>query len=215
MSFTYDSLTQAIQDYTENTETSFVANIDTFIKSSEERILKTVQLDLFKRNAAGLMTASNKYLAKPSDFLSPFSLSLKTGGSVRFVEFKDVSFVQTFSPDESITGTPEYYSVFDINNFILGPTPNENLNVEIHYFYRPTSLTAGAGAGTTWLSENAELTLLYGSLIEAYIFMKGESDILQMYDKRFQESLVGLKLFGESKENTQDYRVGRVNLPKQ
>ena len=103
----------------------------------------------------------------------------------------------------------------DINNFILGPTPNENLNVEIHYFYRPTSLTAGAGAGTTWLSENAELTLLYGSLIEAYIFMKGESDILQMYDKRFQESLVGLKLFGESKENTQDYRVGRVNLPKQ
>ena len=215
MSFTYDSLTQAIKDYTENTETSFVANIDTFIKASEERILKTVQLDLYKKNVAGSMTASNKYLAKPSDFLAPFSLSLKTGGSVRFIEFKDVSFVQTFSPDESLTGTPEYYSVFDIDNFILGPTPNENLTVEIHYFYRPASLTAGAGSGTTWLSENAELTLLYGSLIEAYIFMKGESDILQMYDKRFQESLVGLKLFGESKENTQDYRVGRVNLPKQ
>lgn len=215
MSFTYDSLKQAIQDYTENTETSFVSNLDTFIKSSEERILKTVQLDLFKKNVAGSMTASNKYLAKPSDFLAPFSLSIKTGGSVRFVEFKDVSFIQTFNPDESITGTPEYYSVFDIDNFIIGPTPNENLTVEIHYFYRPTSLTAGAGSGTTWLSQNADLTLLYGSLIEAYIFMKGEPDVLQMYDKRFQESLVGLKLFGESKENTQDYRVGRVNLPKQ
>jgi len=214
MSFTYDSLKQAIQDYTENTETTFVANLDTFIKSAEERILKTVQLDIFRKNATGSITASNKFLAKPTDFLAPYSLSVTTGGSVDFLEFKDVSFVQTYNPDETITGIPKYYSVFDINNFILGPTPNENLNTEIHYFYRPQSLVDDAD-GVTWLSTNAELTLLYGCLVEAYVFMKGEADVLQMYDKRFQESLVGLKLFGESKENTQDYRVGRVNLPKQ
>ena len=214
MSFTYTSLKQAIQDYTENTETTFVNNLDTFIKSAEERILKTVQLDIFRKNATGSLTAANKYLAKPSDFLAPFSLSIKRGGSVHFVEFKDVSFVQSYNPDEAITGLPKYYSVFDIDNFILGPTPNENSDAEIHYFYRPTSIVDDAD-GITWLSTNAELTLLYGCLVEAYVFMKGEADVLQMYDKRFQESLMGLKLFGESKENTQDYRVGRVILPKQ
>jgi hypothetical protein len=204
MSFTKDTLKQAIQDYTENTETTFVSLLDTFIKSAEERILKTVQLDLFRKNVTGSVTSGTKFLAKPTDFLAPFSLSAK-----------DVSFVQSYHPDESILDFPKYYSVFDVDNFILGPTPNENLTVELHYFYRPNSLTAGAGSGTTWLSTNAELTLLYGSLIEAYVFMKGEADILNLYDKRFQESLIGLKLLGESKENTQEYRVGRVNLPKQ
>ena len=115
---------------------------------------------------------------------------------------------------QNVKGLPKYYSVFDIDNFILGPTPNENSDAEIHYFYRPTSIVDDSD-GVTWLSTNAELTLLYGCLVEAYVFMKGEADVLQMYDKRFQESLTGLKLFGESRENTQDYRVGRVNLPKQ
>jgi len=214
MSFTYTSLKQAIQDYTENTETTFVSLLDTFIKSAEERILKTVQLDLFRRNVTGSITSGTKFLAKPTDFLAPYSLSVKQGGSVHFIEFKDVSFVQTYHPDDSILSFPKYYSVFDVDNFILGPTPNESVSAELHYFYRPQSLV-DAPAGTTWLSTNAELTLLYGCLIEAYVFMKGEADILSMYDKRFQESLIGLKLLGESKENTQEYRVGRVNLPKQ
>ena len=140
MSFTLSTLTQAIKDYTENTESSFVANINTFIKLSEERILKSVQLDLFRKNVAGSTAASNKYLARPTDFLAPFSLSVEVSGSKEFVEFKDVSFVQTFNPDATVTGTPLYYSVFDVNNFILGPTPNAAFNAELHYFYRPTSL---------------------------------------------------------------------------
>jgi len=214
MSFTYTSLKQAIQDYTENTETTFVSLLDTFIKSAEERILKSVQLDLFRRNVVGSVTSGTKFLAKPTDFLAPFSLSLEQGGNVHFVEFKDVSFIQTFNPNEDTLGRPKYYSVFDVDNFILAPTPNENVNAELHYFYRPESLV-DASAGTTWLSTNASLTLLYGCLIEAYVFMKGEADILNLYDKRFQESIIGLKLLGESKENTQEYRVGRVNLPKQ
>ena len=214
MSFTLTTLKQAIQDYTENSETTFVNNLDTFIKLSEERILKSVQLDLFRKNVSGSTAASNKYLARPADFLAPFSLSVEVGGSKEFVEFKDVSFVQTFNPDPTVTGTPKFYSVFDVNNFILGPTPNAALNAELHYFYRPTSLVDD-NSGTTWLSENAELTLLYGCLIEAYLFMKGEQDVMAMYDKRFQESLVGLKLLGEAKETTQDYRVGRVIIPKQ
>lgn len=214
MSFTYTTLKQAIQDYTENTETTFVNNLDTFIKSAEERILKTVQLDLFRRNVSGALTSANKFLQKPTDFLAPFSLSTVSGGQQVFLEFKDVSFIQTYHPDPTLTGRPKYYSVFDVENFILGPTPNENATAELHYFYRPQSLVDDPD-GSTWLSTNAELTLLYGCLIEAYVFMKGETDILQMYDKRFQESLTGLKLFGESRENTQNYRVGRVYRDKQ
>ena len=214
MSYTYTTLKQAIKDYTENDETTFVSNLPVFIRNTEERILKNVQLSLFQKNASGVMGSSNKFLTCPSDFLAPFSLSVEVSGSKEFVEFKDVSFVQTFNPDATVTGTPLYYSVFDVNNFILGPTPNAAFNAELHYFYRPTSLVDDS-SGTTWLSENAELTLLYGCLIEAYLFMKGEQDVMAMYDKRFQESLVGLKVLGEAKETTQDYRVGRVIIPKQ
>ena len=110
---------------------------------------------------------------------------------------------------------PKYYATFDVSNFILAPTPNANYTAELHYLYRPASLTAGAESGTTWLSENAELSLLYASLIEAYIFMKGEQDVMAMYDKRYQESLIGLKLLGEAKETTQNYRVGQVIRAKQ
>ena len=214
MSFTLTTLKQAIQDYTENSETTFVNNLDTFIKIAEERILKTVQLDFFRKNVTGNVSASNKYLAKPTDFLAPFSLSLEISGSKEFLEFKDVSFLQTYTPDSSVTGTAKYYSVFNTDNFILAPTPNAAANAELHYFFRPTSLVDDA-SGSTWLSQNAELTLLYGCLIEAYIFMKGEQDVMAMYDKRYQESLSGLKLLGEAKETTQDYRVGRVIRQKQ
>jgi len=216
MSFTYDELKQAIQDYTENDETSFVNNLPLFIRQAEERILKNVQLSLFRKNVSGNMTSSNKYLACPSDFLAPYSLSFVNSDSDHvFLDFKDVDFVQSFNPDATTTGNPRYYAVFDIDNFILGPTPDSSYAVELHYFYRPASLTAGAGSGTTWLSENAELALLYGSLIEAYIYMKGEQDVMAQYEKRFAEAITGLKMFGESKEVTDEYRTGKVIRPKQ
>jgi len=216
MSFTYDQLTQAIQDYTQYDESSFVANIPVFIVQAEERILKNVQLSLFRKNVSGAMSSSNKYLACPSDFLAPFSLSFTDASSNQvFLDFKDPDFVQSFNPNASTTGNPRYYAVFDIDNFILGPTPDASYAVELHYFYRPLSLTQSGGSGTTWLSENAQLALLYGSLIEAYIYMKGEPDILQQYEKRFAEAITGLKMFGESKEVTDEYRTGMVIRPKQ
>ena len=216
MSFTYDQLKQAIQDYTENDETSFVNNLPVFIRQAEERILKNVQLSLFRKNVSGAMSASNKYLACPSDFLAPFSLSFVDGDSDhQFLDFKDADFVQTFNPDATTTGNPRYYAVFDVDNFILGPTPDSSYAVELHYFYRPASLTAGAGSGTTWLSENAEIAMLYGSLMEAYIYMKGEPDMLGQYEKRFMEAIQGMKMLGEAKEVTDEYRTGMVIRPKQ
>jgi hypothetical protein len=216
MSFTYDQLKQAIQDYTENTETTFVTNLPVFIRAAEERILKNIQLDLFRRNQTANLTANNPYLNCPSDFLAPFSLSFTNASNEKvFVEYKDVSFVQTYNPNVTTTGSPQYYAQFDVSNFIVAPTPPSSLVVELHYLYRPASLTQGSGSGTTWISTNGELALLYGSLMEAYLFMKGEQDIMATYDKRFQESMLGLKLLGEAKETTQEYRVGKVIRPKQ
>jgi hypothetical protein len=123
--------------------------------------------------------------------------------------------VQEAYVDPTDTGEPRYYAQFDIDNFILGPTPDSNYVVELHYFYRPASLTVGGDSGTTWLSINAELTLLYGALVEAYTYMKGEPDIMTLYNQRFDQSLMGLKMFGEAKEVTQYYRVGQIIRPKQ
>jgi hypothetical protein len=216
MSFTYAQLKQAIQDYTENDETTFVTNLPLFIRQAEERILKSVQLSLFRKNATASTTANGKYLACPNDFLAPFSLSLAgTDGDKFFIDFKDPSFLQSYTPDATTTGAPRYYSVFDIDNFLLAPTPNTTYTAELHYFYRPNSLTAGADGGTTWLSINAELTLLYGSLVEAYLFMKGDQDMMAYYDKRFTESISGLKMLGEAKETTDEYRTGKVIRAKQ
>ena len=216
MSFTYAELKTAIQDYTENDETSFVNNLPIFIRQAEERILKNVQLSLFRKNVSGNMSQNNQYLACPSDFLAPFSLSFVDASSDKtFLEFKDTDFVQSFNPDSTTTGDPRFYAVFDIDNFILGPTPSAGSAVELHYFYRPASLTAGAEGATTWLSENAQMAMLYGSLIEAYIYMKGEQDIMAQYEKRFAEAMTGMKMLGENKEVTDDYRTGMLVRPKQ
>jgi len=218
MSFTYGQLKQAIQDYTENDETSFVNNIPVFIRSAEERILKSVQLSLFRKNATTTTDINNQYLAVPSDFLAPFSLSM-TGpdGDKEFIEFKDPSFLQMYTLDATTTGRPKYYSQFDIENFLLAPTPDIAYTAELHYFYRPLSITDPIynDDTVTWLSENAELSMLYGCLVEAYIYMKGEPDVLTMYNQRFQESLMGLKLLGEAKETTDEYRTGKVIRAKQ
>ena len=142
-------------------------------------------------------------------------MSYEVNGSKTFIEFKDVSFLQTYTPNATTTGEPRYYAQFDVDNFILAPTPASNYVMELHYLYRPASLTAGPDSGTTWLSVNAELSMLYGSLVEAYIFMKGEQDIMTLYNQRFQESIIGLKMLGEAKETTDQYRVGMVIRAKQ
>jgi len=210
MSFTYAELKTAIQDYTENTETTFVNNLDIFIKNTEERILKIAQLEVFRKNQGGSLTAGNEYLALPNDYLAPFSLSFTNGSNKEFVLFKDVNFVQSFNPNNSTTGAPRYYAQFDIDNFILGPTPDAAYAVELHYFYRPASLTSVGDNNTTWLSTNASVALLYGSLIEAYTFMKGEADLVQNYTQRFTEAMSRVKNFGESQEVTDAYRTGLI-----
>jgi len=210
MSFTYAELKTAIQNYTENTETTFVNSLDIFIKNAEERILKIAQLEVFRKNQSGSLTAGNEYLALPNDYLAPFSLSFTNGSNKEFVLFKDVNFVQSFNPNNSTTGAPRYYAQFDIDNFILGPTPDAAYAVELHYFYRPLSLTASGDNGTTWLSTNASVALLYGSLIEAYTFMKGEADLVQNYTQRFTEAMSRVKNFGESQEVTDAYRTGLI-----
>jgi len=216
MSFTYAQLKQAIQDYTEYEETGFVNNIPLFIRLSEERILKNVQLSLFRKNATALTSASGQYIKVPNDFLAPFSLSMTgTDGDKFFVEFKDPSFVQSYTPDPTTTGEPKYYCQFDVDNFLMAPTPNASYTAELHYFYRPRSITLDGDDNTTWLSENAEMALLYGALIEAYIYMKGEQDVMTMYAQRFQEAIMGIKMLGEAKETTDEYRTGKVIRAKQ
>lgn len=211
MSFTYAQLKTAVQDYAENDETSFVNNLPVFIRQAEERILKNVQLSLFRKNVSGNMSINNQYLACPSDFLAPFSLSFTDADSNKtFLDFKDTDFVQSFNPNSATTGNPRYYASFDVDNFIIGPTPNASRVVELHYFYRPASLTAGAEGATTWLSENAQVALLYGTLVEAYIYMKGEPDMMAQYEKRFAESVNSMKMLGEYKEVTDQYRQGLV-----
>jgi hypothetical protein len=154
------------------------------------------------------MTSGDKFLAVPDDYLASFSLSIldATGARV-FLLQKDVNFVEEYSPSDT-TAQPIYYAIFDVDNFIIGPTPNSNYTSELHYFYEPTSLTAGADSGTTWLSTNAPNSLLYGSLVEAYTFMKGENALLTQYNTRFSESLQRLKDLGEARENTDAYRIG-------
>jgi len=214
MSFTYATLKTAIQNYTDNTETTFVATLDTFIKTVEDRILTSVDLEYFRKNATASMTSSNQYLAIPSDFLSSFSVSITNSSSKEFLLQKDVNFVQEFNPNSSTTGTPRYYARFDNSNFIVAPTPDANYVTEVHYYYRPTSLTAGSDSGTTWLSTNAPNALLYGCLMEAYTFMKGEQDVMAMYEKRFAEALSRLKDFGEARENADAFRRGLPDRPR-
>ena len=284
MSYTYTTLKQAIKDYTENDETTFVSNLPVFIRNTEERILKNVQLSLFQKNASGVMSDSNKFLTCPSDFLAPFSLSYTDSSSDQvFLNFKDSNFIQSFNPNSATTGSPRYYGQFDVDNFILAPTPDSGYTVELQYYYRPSSITtsnfvltltsvsgtfvagetvsggtsgqssnldsinstaltvdipsgdyvvgetltggtSGAtgvisaiGADTTesWISQNAEVALLYGALMEAYVFMKGEQDLQVLYEKRFGEAIMGLKMLGESREVTDEYRTGQIVRAKQ
>jgi hypothetical protein len=213
MSFTFTTLKQAIQDWTENDETTFVSNLNIFIKNTEERILKLVDLDFFRKNVSGSTSNANQFLATPTDYLASFSLSVTNGSNKEFLLLKDVNFIQEFNPNSSTTGTPRYYAPFDVSNFILAPTPDANYASELHYYYRPQSITATSD-GTSWLGTNAPDTLLYGCLVEAYTFMKGEADLLQLYQTRFNEAISRLKNYGEGVENSDAYREGLVRVQK-
>ena len=214
MSYTYAQLKTAIQDFAENTETSFVTHLPDFIRAAEDRIFKLVDLEVFRKNATSALTTSDPYLSVPTDYLSSFSLSITRDSAKEFLLQKDVNYLQEYNPNPATTGVPKYYAFFDIDNFILAPTPDSNYAVELHYYYRPASLTAGADGGTTWLSENAPNALLYGSLVEAYIYMKGEQDVLGMYEKQFQEALSRIKDLAEARENSDAYRRGLPDRPR-
>jgi len=214
MSFTLATLKTAIQDYIDNDETVFVNNLNNFIKAAEEKIFKSVDLDYFRKNVTSAVSLNDKFLSLPSDYLSSFSLQITTAGSEEFLLHKDVNFLQEAYNGSSSTGKPRYYAQFDISNFIVAPTPDANYTVELHYYYRPDSLTAGADGGTTWISTNAPFALLYGSLIEAYNFMKGEPDVQAQYEKNYIFYIERLKDFGEARENTDGYRSGLPSRPR-
>ena len=214
MAFTFTTLKSAIQDYTQNTETAFTSNLTRFILNAEERILKEVELDDFRKNVTGSATQSVKFLTKPTDFLAPFSLSMVNSSENEFLLYKHVTFVQAFTPDPTTTGGPKYYADWDETTFLLGPTPNANFTAELHYFYRPQSITA-SDDGTSWVGTNAELALMYASLVEAYTFMKGEPDLLQLYNQRYMEALQTMKNLGEGKNNSDQYRYDNIRRPPQ
>ena len=207
MAWTYTTLKSAIQDYTNNTESTFVDNLDEFIVNTEDRIQKLVSLPFFRKNVSGSLTSGNEYLSCPTDFLASHTLAVDNSG-YEYLLYKDVAFIREAYPDRTTTGIPKYYARFDEDSFIVAPTPNSNLTVELHYEYKPTSITT-SGDGTSWLGTNAPDCLLYGSLVEAYTFMKGEADVMANYDKRFQEAISRLKNLGEADNTLDTYSSGQ------
>ena len=182
-----------------------------FTKQAEQKIYSTVQLANLRKNVTGTLTVNNKYLSAPSDFLSTYSLAvIKANGDYLYLLNKDVNFIREAYPSQTDTGLPTYYAVFDYNTFILGPMPNSNYTVELHYFYYPTSIVS---AGTSWLGDNFESILLYGSLLEAASFMKSEADVVNMYKERYNEAMLLLKQLGDAKDRQDAYRSGQVRYP--
>ncbi len=204
----YTQLVQAIKDYTESTETSFVSHIDEFIKQAERKIYNEVQLPYLRKNVTGNATLGNKYVQTPSDFLAVYSMSIIDGSSDQhFLLNKDVNFIREAYANASTQAQPKYYALFDHNTFILGPTPDSAYNVELHYYYYPTSIVT---ASTTWLGDNYEQALLYACLVQAYTYLKGDPDLMANYQKQYQENMVQLKMLGDGKDRRDAYRSGQV-----
>ena len=298
----YVQLYQAVQDYAESSEQLFVENISTFVRQAEERIYNTVQIPSLRKNVTGTLTASNKYLSCPNDYLSSFSMAvIKADGSYGYLLNKDVNFIREAYPQPTDTGLPKYYALFGSQytstnelSFILGPTPDASYNVELHYYYYPTSIvqgaitagtiTAGSGyinnlysnvpitggsgtgatanitvagnvvtnvrfnnlgnfyvvgdvvsasttnlggtgsgftftitavdntLGTSWLGDNYDPCLLYGSLREAILFQKGEQDMVAYYEKQFQDAMSQLNRLGTGLERGDAYRDGQAKI---
>jgi hypothetical protein len=217
-------LTDAICDYTQNFDTDFVSNIPVFVQQAEERIFNTVQFPSLRKNQFSLITANNKYVSLPNDFLAVFSLALVTGvtnnnldtGTYEYLLNKDANFIRQAYPTPNSTGEPKYYGLFGptiLNSaittelsLILGPTPDAAYYVELHYFYYPDSIVT---AGTTWLGDNYDPVLLYGSLVEAITFMKGEADMVALYNGKYTEALAQAKRLGDGLERQDAYRSGQ------
>ena len=225
----YTTLFNTIKTYTENEfpETTFSgtdgvtsvttlspAQINIFIQQAEKRIYNTVQLPSLRKNVTGTLTSSNKYLSAPTDFLAVYSLAvIDTNGNYSYLLNKDVNYIREAYPAPTDIAIPKYYALFGptLNDmkelsFILGPTPDLNYNVELHYFYYPESIVT---AGTTWLGDNYDPVLLYGSLVEAYTFMKGEQDMINLYNSKYMEAMAQLKRLGDGMERQDAYRSGQ------
>ena len=208
----YSQLVDLVKQYTQNEETSFVANIPVFVQLAEERIYNAVFIPAIRKNQIGTLTPSNKYLTLPADWLANFSLAViaPVTNAQTFLLDKDVNFIRECYPDPDDIGVPKYYAIFDKNTLILGPTPDSNYQVELHYYYYPQSIVT---ASTSWLGDNFETVLLYGTLREAYLYMKGEQDMIQYYEQKYQESLGLLKLLGEGKDRRDAFRSGLNRIP--
>lgn len=211
----YSELSQALQDYLETTETSFVSNIPTFVKQAEQRIYRSVMIPELQKNVSGNMTAGNQYLARPSDFLSVFSMAVVDSlGNYNYLYDKDVNFIREAYPYPATSGVPKYYAQYNgslpgvtSGSFILGPTPDASYAVELQYYYDPPSIV---DTGTSWLGDNASTALLYGSLVEAYTYLKGDADMLNLYTGRYSEAM--RQLFGvEVRGNRDDFRDGELH----
>jgi hypothetical protein len=215
----YAALSAAIQAYTENTEADFVANIPVFVTQAEQRIYNNVQFPSIRKNVTGVTTVNNKYLQCPLDFLAVYSMAvIDATGAYEYLLNKDVNFIRQAYPVPTDTGIPRYYALFgpavsgvtisDELSFILGPTPDSSYSVELHYYYYPESITVAAD-GQTWLGDNFDSVLLYGSLVEAYTYMKGEQDMMQLYNTKFMEALALAKRLGDGMERQDAYRSGQ------
>ena len=225
---TYSELITAIQTYTENTfpsttladgtVVSSTTQLNRFIEQAEQRIYNSVQFPSLRKNVTGNVSTTNKYLSAPNDFLATYSLAvIDASGNYEYLLNKDVNFIRQAYPNPTTdTGIPKYYALFGptVNSstittelsFILGPTPDSSYSVELHYYYFPESITT---AGTTWLGDNFDTVLLYGSLVEAYIYMKGEQDLIVLYDTKYKEALALAKRLGDGLERSDAYRSGQ------
>jgi hypothetical protein len=212
----YAELVAAVQDYTENTFPT--ADMNTFIDQAEQKIYNSVQLPALRKNVTGTLTANNKYLACPNDFLSVFSLAvIGTTGEYTYLLDKDVNYIREAYPNPTTTGMPKFYAIFGSRlgnpidlSLILGPTPASAYGVELHYFYYPESIVI---AGTTWLGDEFDSALLNGTLMEAITYMKGEPDMVALYKNRYDESMFLLKQLGDGKNRQDAYRSGQVRVP--
>lgn len=214
----YSELVAAVEAYTQNYETDFIANIPVFVQQAEQRVYNSVQFPSLRKSVTGSMTSGNKYLACPDDFLAPYSIAVIDGdGAFNYLLNKDVNFIREAYPTPTSTGVPKYYALFGPRTsepteltFILGPTPDDAYTTELHYYFYPETIVT---AGTTWLGDNFDTVLLYGTLIEAYTFMKGEVDLLQLYDAKYKEALSLAKRLGDGMDRQDAYRSGQLRVP--
>lgn len=208
----YSQLTTLIQDYCESTEQTFVANIPTFVQLAEERIYNTVQLPALRKNVTGTMSQNFQYFQLPSDWLSTFSLAVidPTTTDYEYLLNKDVNFIRASYPPPNSYGKPKYYAIFDDATMLLGPTPDQAYTAELHYYAYPPSIVTNS---TSWLGDNFENVLLYGSLREAYTYLKGEADMMQYYEQKYQEALGQLKRLGDGLDRQDAYRSGQARVP--